>query len=67
MTRCMSGRDFEINGKTHFTRVRDLLSRIQKHLKFKNLFVLSLFSLYYDKQYIVHGFRKIDFSLIGLK
>ena len=50
----MSLRFYENNDKTHFWYVfGHFFSRIQKKLKFKHL---ALFSVYYDKQYIVDGF-----------
>ena len=53
----MSHRYFEINGKTHFLYVfRHFFLADTKKLKFKQIFVVALLSLYYDKQYNVDGF-----------
>ena len=53
----MSHRYFEISDKTHFLYVfgHFFLANTKK-LKFKQIFVVALFSLYYGKQYIVDGF-----------
>ena len=47
----------QINDKTHFSYVFvHFFSREYEKLKFKQVFVVAFFSLYYDKQYIVDGF-----------
>ena len=53
----MFHRYFEINDKTYFLYVfGHFFLANKKKLKFKQIFVVALFSLYYDKQYIVDGF-----------
>ena len=53
----MSHRYLEITDKTLFLYVfgHFFLANTKK-LKIKQIFVVALFSLYYDKQYIVDGF-----------
>ena len=47
----------QINDKTHFSYVFVyFFSHEYEKLKFKQVFVVAFFSLYYDKQYIVDGF-----------
>ena len=62
---------FEINNKTHFLYISGhFFSRIRKKLKFKQF---ALFSVYYDKQYvvdkqyIVDGFLMMGVPLMDLK